>query len=265
MFVPKVMMYYAICHVSAASMMQEASHKSELNTQVLFGETIEVLDTKKSWVYVKSVWDGYEGWCLKAQFTQIEALPNTVHISMENIIVQHSGISILIPACASIPNLVNNTFKMGPVEYTVSDLEKLRNITAAPSANELANIAKQYLQVPYFWGGRTHFGVDCSGFSAIVYKYFEISLIAKAEWQSQKGEAIDFVQMSKGGDLAFFDNEDGHIMHVGILLGDGKIIHAAENAGGVVIDDIDQEGIISARSGRRTHKLRLIKRYFAEA
>ena len=79
-----------------------------------------------------------------------------------------------------------------------------------------------------------------------------------AQQQATQGELVGFLQEAHCGDLAFFDNEEGEIIHVGILLNANKIIHAA---GKVRIDKIDNEGIVDADTGQRTQRLRIIKRY----
>jgi cell wall-associated NlpC family hydrolase len=122
----------------------------------------------------------------------------------------------------------------------------------------LENIAKQYLNSPYLWGGKTPWGIDCSGFTQMVFKQKNVSIKRDAFQQAEEGEAVAFLAESKMGDLAFFDNEDGKITHVGILLNNETIIHAS---GKVRIDQIDNYGIMDADSKKYSHKLRFIKRF----
>jgi cell wall-associated NlpC family hydrolase len=118
--------------------------------------------------------------------------------------------------------------------------------------------ALQYLDTPYLWGGKTACGIDCSGFSQQVYKSFGIRLPRDSYQQAEMGEVVGFLVEATCGDLAFFDNDEGRITHVGIMLNNHEIIHSS---GKVRIDKIDHQGIINAETGVRTHKLRIIKRY----
>ena len=122
----------------------------------------------------------------------------------------------------------------------------------------MEQIAKQYLNSPYLWGGKTPWGIDCSGFTQMVFKQKNVSIKRDAFQQAEQGEAVAFLAESKLGDLAFFDNEDGKITHVGILLNNETIIHAS---GKVRIDQIDNYGIMDADSKKYSHKLRFVKRF----
>jgi cell wall-associated NlpC family hydrolase len=131
------------------------------------------------------------------------------------------------------------------------------NVNHACTAEALEIVAKQFLGTAYLWGGRTVFGIDCSGFVQMVFKLFNINLPRDAYQQAEVGEDVGFLAEAKTGDLAFFDNEQGKITHVGILLSPQSIIHASAI---VRIDPIDQAGIVSSSSGLRTHQLRTIRR-----
>jgi cell wall-associated NlpC family hydrolase len=123
----------------------------------------------------------------------------------------------------------------------------------------IKQIAFKYLNTSYLWGGKSVFGIDCSGYAQMTYKFLNKQIPRDAWQQAEKGEAVNFLQEAKCGDLAFFDNEDGRITHVGILLSDNEIIHSS---GKVRIDKIDTQGILNLETRQRTHKLRIIKRYF---
>ena len=117
--------------------------------------------------------------------------------------------------------------------------------------------AFMYLNAPYLWGGKSPFGIDCSGFTQMVYKLNGYKLLRDASQQSKQGDALSFIEESEPGDLAFFDNDEGNIIHVGIIMEDNYIIHAS---GKVRIDRLDHLGIYNAEANRHTHKLRVIKK-----
>ena len=121
---------------------------------------------------------------------------------------------------------------------------------------KLIENALMYLNAPYLWGGRSPLGIDCSGFTQMVYRLQGINLPRDAYQQAEVGTTLSFIEESDPGDLAFFDNNEGKITHVGIILEENHIIHAS---GKVRIDRIDQQGIFNTEIGTHTHKLRLIK------
>jgi cell wall-associated NlpC family hydrolase len=133
-----------------------------------------------------------------------------------------------------------------------------KSIGLKRDVENLKNTAKKYLNAPYLWGGKSPFGIDCSGFTQIVFKIHHKKLLRDASQQATQGETVAFRSAAIGGDLAFFDNEDGKIIHVGIMLNNHQIIHAA---GKVRIDPIDDQGIFNPELGKYTHKLRIIKRF----
>jgi cell wall-associated NlpC family hydrolase len=140
--------------------------------------------------------------------------------------------------------------------------KKLAIKQAEVSEQNILAFSKMFIGAPYHWGGRCFMGIDCSGFTQVVFKLMNIRIPRDASQQACIGETVGFLQEARCGDLAFFDNEEGKITHVGILLNDHTIIHATETSGCVVIDPIDNGGIISKQLRMRTHNLRLVKRIF---
>jgi hypothetical protein len=122
---------------------------------------------------------------------------------------------------------------------------------------DLLTTAYMYLNAPYLWGGKTPFGIDCSGFTQMVYKLNGYKVLRDASQQSTQGEALSFIEESEPGDLAFFDNDEGKIIHVGIMMENNYIIHAS---GKVRIDRVDHLGIYNAELNKHTHRLRVIKK-----
>ena len=122
---------------------------------------------------------------------------------------------------------------------------------------EIIQKAFIFLNTPFLWGGKTPFGIDCSGFTQMVYKLCGYQLLRDAKKQATQGEVLSFIEESEPGDLAFFDNENGEIIHVGIILKEYHIIHAF---GKVRIDTLDHSGIFNAELQKHTHKLRVIKK-----
>jgi gamma-D-glutamyl-L-lysine dipeptidyl-peptidase len=250
-------MKHSVCVVPVSPLRHEPSHKSEMVSQLLFGETCDITDQFKEWRKVHCRYDGYEGW---------------VHQSHVMLIGDSDGKSSLLILPEWVTEIRFNQYPMRvPMgsELTIfhGSSELNRNVLydgsfhsqVEPSPPEVINRAMQFINTPYLWGGRSVFGVDCSGFCQVVYKFFNICLPRDAWQQAKQGEPVGFLQEAKAGDLAFFDNEEGRIVHVGILMNDHEIIHAS---GKVRIDRIDHAGIINTDTGERTHKLRVMKKYF---
>ena len=250
---------FGICNLAMIPLRFEASDKSEIVSQVLFGEHFQILEQLKQWSLIKMQYDGYEGWVDSKQF---QLIPETSfnQLSTEAIILNAdlieyitapSNLLIPIPLGASLSFLNHND-----INTSNFDFEGIK--TSGEKNKEcLINTAFMYLNAPYLWGGKTPFGIDCSGFTQMVYKLNGYKLLRDASQQSAQGEPLSFIEESEPGDLAFFDNEEGNIIHVGIIMDDNYIIHAS---GKVRIDRLDHLGIYNAEINKHTHKLRVIKK-----
>ncbi len=248
-------MMYAICNVPVAHIRISPDHRAEMCSQLLFGEKIRVTGSdKKGWIKASGKADGYEGWC---QLAQLQEIDEARYSRNDNVFAADWKNEISIdghPMFIPLGSLIDEKNK------SITFTGKYWNSSAAKrDAAAIQQVAFQFLNTAYLWGGRSVFGIDCSGFAQAVYKFLNIPILRDAHLQATQGELVDFLQQARCGDLAFFDDEAGEIIHVGILLNDKTIIHASAK---VRIDNIDSGGIINTSTGERTHRLRIIKRYF---
>jgi hypothetical protein len=232
----------------------ENSHQSEMVSQLLYGECYKIIEKRKKWVKIRLEWDGYEGWIDENQLIKIskenfdKITQSTIKISIDlvNYITTKDNLlfPILIGSDLRALEILEHRFE-GEFERTKK------------SKKSLISTAYLFLNAPYLWGGKTLLGIDCSGFTQMVYKINGIKLNRDADQQALQGQTLSFIEESEAGDLAFFDNDEGKINHVGLLLENHYIIHAS---GVVRIDRIDQSGIFNIETQSHSHKLRYIKK-----
>jgi len=250
---------FGICNLAIIPLRAESSDRSEIVSQVLFGEQFEVLETLKQWAKIRLQYDGYEGWVdskqfqpiTKDQYDQLSQEAIILNSDLVEYITSPNNLLMPIPLGASL-SFLNHA----DINVSGFDFEGMRISGVKPKSN-LINTSFMYLNAPYLWGGKTPFGIDCSGFTQMVYKLNGYHLLRDASQQATEGEALSFIEESEPGDLAFFDNEEGKIIHVGIIMDDNYIIHSS---GKVRIDRLDHLGIYNAETNRHTHKLRVIKK-----
>ena len=242
-------------------------------TQLLFGEHFEVLEEKKSWTLIRIAYDGYECWIDKKQFLPLNDVKgisdSTTAVTTDLVQLasphpspkerEQNHIPILLGS--SLPKYSDKEFLLGKEKYSFEGevMFPFAKKSKSPSFGGVGEASKWYLNTPYLWGGRSPFGLDCSGFTQMVFKLNGIKLKRDAWQQAEEGKTLSFLEEAQQDDLAFFDNEDGKIVHVGILLGKEKIIHAS---GKVRTDKLDHQGIYNAEIKKYTHRLRVIKRIF---
>ena len=238
-----------ICIVPVSPMRFEPFHVSEMVSQVLFGEECLLLEPSTGgFIKVRTLHDGYEGYCSENQFLMSKMKPGEKLLTADWINeVSFEGVPMKVPYGSYIPSITEVTYT-GNTWNGKAD----KKVDQA-----LLNSAFMFINTPYLWGGRSVFGADCSGFVQTAFRYIDIKLPRDTAHQAQLGDVVGLLQEARCGDLAFFDDPEGDIIHVGILLSDSSIIHAY---GKVRVDKIDNEGIVNSDTGNRTHQLRVIKR-----
>jgi hypothetical protein len=255
----------AICPFAQVPVRSEPSDKSEMVTQLLFGETFSILEEKGNWLLICMHLDTYEGWIDRKQAQPVTSdfiekvkisSNHTVHDRTALCYCKNDSTYMLIGKGSHLPVSSGSTFHLGQKIFTT--ITKSKAIPKKFNAAKAALTAMDYINTPYLSGGRSIMGVDCSGLVQTVYHMCGRDLPRNASQQATKGNAIDFVDEALPGDLAFFDNPAGEIIHVGIVVGPGKLLHAS---GHVKIDKFDHNGIFSTEQQIYTHSLRIIKRF----
>lgn len=247
-------MLYGICNLGVIPLRLESNDTCEMVSQLLYGDHFKVIEKRKSWSKIRLQFDKYEGWIDNKQYIEISK-EDYQNISGLNPILSRHIVDYVSDAKGYIYPI--------PLGSNLSALKllghkfegKLESIK--PDKSKLIDSALQYYNSPYLWGGKSPFGIDCSGFTQMVYKLNGYNLLRDASQQATQGEALSFIEESEAGDLAFFDNSEGAIVHVGIIMDDHHIIHAH---GRVRIDRLDHSGIYNIETKKHTHKLRVIKK-----
>lgn len=246
---------HAFCKASIAPVRAEASDRSELVTQLLFGELVEIDEIKDNWLKIRSFMDGYEGWIDSKQIHDLRE--KEVSRWLDGLVVEHSEYRI-IEGPEGKQTLTKGFFRPGDSEETFSIGKSTYRFLNEEDEfpRSLIDFAKGYLNAPYLWGGKTMFGIDCSGFMQQIHRVFNYQLPRDASQQVELGQEIEF-QDREAGDLAFFISDSGNIHHVGLLVNKDEIIHAH---GYVRMDDFSAKGITRKIDEVHSHQLHSIKR-----
>jgi hypothetical protein len=260
LFVVKILlkMETFICENVFVPLRSGPAHKSEMLSQVLFGEKYVIIDQAGKWIKIRTLFDSYEGWIDLDHLQQVPDKGDAKGFVLNKPLLcnrDDKGKIVLEPGCEIYdPDFKLKTFTLAKsVFYSANDL----NDTYITTTGNLTDTAMRFINSPYIWGGRIPSGIDCSGLTQLVYKIHGFCIPRDSGQQAEIGQTISFINEAKPGDLVFFDNERGSISHVGMILSSGLVIHAS---GRVRIDAIDHQGIFKPETGRYSHHLRLIKR-----
>lgn len=225
-----------ICRVSVAPIRSEADHRSEMVSQILYGETVEILEMEPAFMRIRMNFDSVEGWVEKTQISlDIDESPKTEVLSLPYFSFKSKDGNVLLSAGSEVPETsLDNS-----------------------GTQSLSETALMFLNVPYLYNGRSFFSIDNSGFAQLVYKIHGHPLPRNVEHQAELGSVLDFIEEASAGDLAFFEDAEGKISHVGLMLENQQIIHAY---GKIRIDELDSSGIYNKELRQHTHKLRFVKK-----
>ena len=252
LFKLKFNMSLGLCNLSIVPVRISNSDKSEMITQLIYGDLFNIIEEKDNWTKIKCEFDNYEGWIDCKQYVKLD----------KNEIIKRDDQKYSFDLVEFIEN-TNKELITISIGSNISNIELLnhkyegKSISGKQTKDSIISTAMLYLHTPYLWGGKTPFGIDCSGFTQMVYKINGYKLLRDAKEQAAQGETLSFIEESEPGDLAFFNNDEDEIIHVGIILKNNYIIHAS---GKVRIDRLDQTGIYNNDINQHTHSLRFIKK-----
>jgi len=257
-------MNHGIVHIPCKGLRKEPSEQSEMTSQLLFGEIFETSEKSPGWLLIKNEFDGYEGWISQSGIALLAEEKLLQYRNYSKCIQPDTFLSLqrssgeermLIPA-GSVVYYEENA----PLKVHCGETYRVENPCRKISGDLTGRIIKtgrQFLNTPYLWGGKSTYGTDCSGLVQTVFKILGLSLSRDTSLQVTQGTAVNMLPEARTGDLVFFDDDEGEIVHVGLLMEPGLVLHAS---GLVRIDPIDHQGIYNRELKRYTHKLRVIKR-----
>ena len=278
--IPSDTVQYLVANATVCPVREDPSYAAEQATQLLFGEVCEFLERHRGWTKIRSTVDGQVGWVSSSMLTPTSSvIASSLSPDRLDAVVAHpiatatpinGGAPLLLTMGTRLPNYSQGTFEVLGQQYLidptcVNNTTQLLNsdLSRAELLNNVCATAQTLLNTPDLWGGKTAMGLDCSGFTQVVYAAVGVNLLRNAREQITQGKEVKLLSEALPGDLAFFgytnsETQAIRITHVGLLLSPTEIIHCA--GGRVHIDRIDADGIYLS-DGTKTHDLIQIKRY----
>jgi len=260
---------FGVCNLSVIPLRAEPSEKAEMTSQLLFGDAYSIVEKQEKWLRIKTFDCGFDAWMDAKLHNPLHEKDLDAYLKADKYLVKdllffitdfETNISFPVFIGSSFPYPKNDLLILGSSIFIVK-LPNEHLLDNHPELSEkqisMMRFASSYLEAPYLWGGRTPAGIDCSGFVQMVFKSVGIQLPRNASQQALEGANVDFIEETRIGDVAFFHNEEGNIIHTGIVCGINKIIHAS---GKVRIDSLDSNGIYNKNIEKYSHNLRVIKR-----
>ena len=257
-------MEFGICEYAYLPLRAGMSHRSEMVSQVLFGEVFEIVARHSDWTKIRLLHDNYSGWIETVTVSPYlgEGLDASyvknryVVCDSPTMLIKNERNQIFIPKGSLLPEsaFADRSFNIGSNNYYI--LSDFTERAGMDVRSRIIADAENLIETPYLWGGRSQWGIDCSGFVQLVYRFSGLLMPRDASEQAKLGSTMSFISEAKPGDLAFFDNEEGNIVHVGIVYSASEIIHASKK---VRIDRIDHNGIYNDELKKYTHQLRVMK------
>jgi len=232
------------------------THKSEMLSQILFGERYTITDSSGSWTKIRNEFDNFCGWIDSGHIRHLPDDSDSCGHVLNRTLVCHKEDKtrlVLEPGCEIFnPDFEEKTFTAGKTIFRASQEFNMKFIA---TDDKLQDIAMRFINSPYIWGGRVPSGIDCSGLTQLAFKIAGIKIPRDAADQACEGTLVSFLEEALAGDLVFFG--DDRITHVGMLISRGLVIHAS---GRVRIDQIDHQGIFKREINGYSHTLRTIRR-----
>ncbi len=260
-------MHYAISVLPAIPLRSAPSEKEEMLTQLVFGEHVKIVEKKEKWSFVETDFDSYHGW---VDNTMIHPLSEELLTELKNtetkvtgdlflpVLGDHDNYPFYIPAGSYLYNFCKSTNRFSIADLNFRCLKTPLFYPRADIREYITDAANSFVNIPYLWGGKNPFGMDCSGLTQTVMKLFGVNIPRDSSQQAKTGVIVGRAEDSKPGDLAFFETSKGVVTHTGIITGEHQIVHSS---GKVRIDKIDNRGIYNEELKSYTHNLQVIKNF----